>query len=94
MSLKKIDFLSPKITLYYYGSKSYRSVLGAIISLIMVLCSSLYIFYLSYSVITHKISNFMFYKSYQTDAGLYIFNDTSGIYHYFQVYNIESKEFG
>ena len=94
MSLKKIDFLSPKITLYYYGSKRHKSVIGAIISLIMVLCSSLYIFYLFYSIIRHKISNFMFYKSYLTDAGLYIFNDTSGIYHYFQVYNIESMEFG
>lgn len=94
MSLKEIDFLSPKITLYYYGSKSHKSLLGSIISLIMVFLSSVYIFYLFYSVIKHKISNFMFYKSYLTEAGHYIFNDTTGIYHYFQVYDIVNKEYG
>ena len=94
MSLKKIDFLSPKITLYYYGSKRHKSKVGSIMSLIMVLLSSIYIFYLFLSIINHKISNFMFYKSYLTDAGEFIFNDTTGIYHYFQVYDIAKKEYG
>lgn len=94
MSLKEIDFLSPKITLYYYGSKRHKSIVGAIISLIMVFLSSVYIFYLFFSVINHKISNFMSNKTYLTEAGHYIFNDTTGIYHYFQVYDIVKKEYG
>ena len=94
MSFKEIDFLSPKITLFYYGSKRHKSIVGALISLIMVFLSSIYIFYLFYSVINHKISNFMSYKSYLTEAGHYIFNDTTGIYHYFQVYDIIKKEYG
>ena len=94
MSIKEIDFLSPKITLFYYGSKRHKSFVGAIITLIMVMLSALYVFYLIMNIIKHKSSNFMSYKTYLTDAGHYIFNDTTGIYHYFQIYDIENKVFG
>ena len=94
MKIKEIDFLSPTITLFYYGSKRHKSLVGAIMTLIMVMLSSIYILYLVSSIIRHKISNFMFYKSYLTDAGLYLFNDTTGIYHYFQLYNLQNKEYG
>ena len=94
MAIKEIDFLSPKITLYYYGSKRHKSLFGTIMSLIMVILSSIYIFYLFYSVAKHKISNFMFYKTYLAEAGNYAFNDTTGIYHFFQVYDIGKKEYG
>ena len=94
MSIKEIDFLSPKITLFYYGSKRHKSFVGAIITLIMVMLSALYVFYLIMNIINHKSSNFMSYKTYLTDAGHYIFNDTTGIYHYFQIYDIENKVFG
>ena len=94
MAIKDLDFLSPKITLYYYGSKRHKSLVGSIMTLIMVIISFIYIFYLFYSIITHKISDFMFYKTYLTDAGEFIFNDTTGIYHYFQIYDIINQEFG
>ena len=93
MKIKKIDFLSPKITLFYYGSKRHRSVVGAIMTLLMALLSTSYIFYLISSIISHKISNFMFYKSYLTDAGLYLFNDITGIYHYFLLHDGEKNEY-
>ena len=94
MKIKEIDFLSPTITLFYYGSKRHKSLVGAIMTLIMVMLSSIYILYLTSSIIRHKVSNFMFYKSYLTDAGHYLFNDTTGIYHYFQLYNLQNKEYG
>ena len=94
MKIKKIDFLSPKITLFYYGSQRHKSVVGAIMTLLMAFLSSLYIFYFIYSIITHKMSDFMFYRSYLTDAGLYFFNDTTGIYHFFHLYDIKTNEFG
>ena len=94
MAIKDLDFLSPKITLYYYGSKRHKSLVGSIMTLIMVIISFIYIFYLFYSIITHQISDFMFYKTYLTDAGEFIFNDSTGIYHYFQIYNTINQEFG
>ncbi len=94
MKIKKIDFLSPKITLFYYGSKRHKSIVGAIMTLTMVFFSTLYIFYFVSSIATHKISNFMFYKNYLTDVGLFSFNDTTGIYHYFQLYDVDRNDYG
>ena len=94
MKIKNIDFLSPKITLFYYGSERHKSSVGAIMTLMMIILSAIYIFYLISSIIRHKISDFMSYRSYLTDAGLYLFNDTTGIYHYFQLYNLEKNEYG
>ena len=36
----------------------------------------------------------MSYRSYFTDLGHYYFNDSTGIFHYFQVYNIKNKTYG
>ena len=35
MAIKDLDFLSPKITLYYYGSKRHKSLVGSIMTLII-----------------------------------------------------------
>ena len=94
MKIKNIDFLSPKITLFYYGSERHKSSVGAIMTLMMIILSTIYIFYLILSIVRHKISEFMSYRSYLTDAGLYLFNDTTGIYHYFQLYNLRKNEYG
>ena len=93
MNIKQIDFLSPKISLFYKGKKSHSSNVGAVMTILMVLLSGLYIFYLLYNILHHNISNFMFYKNYLDDAGHYIFNDTGGIFHYFQIYNYQKQEF-
>ena len=47
MILKKIDFISPEITLYYKGSLSHSSIMSGIISLIsctIIICISIYYF--------------------------------------------------
>ena len=93
MKIKKIDYLSPKITLFYYGNKRHKSVVGAIMTLLMAILSSVYIFYFISNIITHKISNFMFHTSYLTDAGLYLFNDTTGIFHYFLIHDGAKNEY-
>ena len=94
MKIKHIDYLSPRISLFYNGKKRHASNLGAIMTIIMVFLSGLYIFYLIYNVAEHNISNFMFYKNYLNDAGLYFFNDTGGIFHYFQVFDYKNQKFG
>ena len=94
MSLSKFDYISPKITLFYYGTKRHSSNLGGILTALMVLLSASYVFYLIYNILRHKITNFMFYMTYLVDAGQFYFNDTSGIFHYFQLYDIKNKEYG
>ena len=94
MLLKSIDYISPKLTLYYYGSRRHSSYLGGILTIIMVILSSSYVFYLVYNIIYHKMTNFMLYRTYIVDVEKFIFNDTTGIYHYFQLYDTNKKAFG
>ena len=94
MSLKSIDYLSPKLTLYFYGSRRHSSYLGAILTIIMVFLCSSYVFYLLYNIFSHKITNFMLYRSYIVDVEQFNYNDSTGIYHYFQLYDTNKKSFG
>ena len=94
MSIKNIDYLSPKISLFYNRSRRHKSNVGAILTIIMICLSGFYVFYLISDILQHRVSSFMFYKNYLNDAGLYFFNDTGGIFHYFQIFNYQKNEFG
>ena len=94
MRIKFIDYLSPKITLFYYGDRRHSSFLGGLLTILMVVLSSVYVSYLIYSIVGHANKNFMLYKSYLIDAGQFYFNDTTGIFHYFQIYDIRNKLYG
>ena len=94
MQLKNIDYLSPGISLFYNGKKRHSSRTGAIMTIFMVILSGIYVFYLIYNIAEHNVSNFMSYKNYLNDAGLYIFNNTGGIFHYFQLYDYLNQEYG
>jgi len=90
----QIDFLSPQISLFYDGRKRHTSNIGTLLTIIMIFLSGIYIFYLIYNIAEHNFSNFMFYKNYLDDAGLYLFNDTGGIFHYFQIYDYKNQIYG
>lgn len=94
MQFANLDCLSPNISLFYYGSKRHSSLFGAILTILLLLISIAYIIYLVIIINNHKISNFMSYRSYFTDLGHYYFNDSTGVFHYFQVYNIKNKAYG
>ena len=94
MVLKNLDYLSPKITLFYYGKKRHSSFLGGLLTMMMILISTCYVSYLIYNIAIHSISSFMLYRTFLIDAGKFYFNDTTGIFHFFQLYDIKTKEFG
>ena len=94
MSLKHLDYLSPKISLFYNGSKSHSSTVGAITTMLMIFFSGIYCFYLIYNIAEHKFSNFMTYKNYLNDVGIYYYNDTGGIFHFFQLYDYQNQKYG
>ena len=91
MSVKFIDYLSPKITLFYYGNRRHASLLGGLLTILMVVLSTIYVSYLIYSIFVHANKNFMQYKTYLVDAGQLYFNDITGIFHYFQLYDTRTK---
>ena len=94
MTLRNIDFLSPKITLFYYGNPRHSTIFGSILTLCFFFISIFYIIYLIINISHHELSNYIFYRSYIPHISNYYFNDTSGIFHYFQLYDTKTKSYG
>ena len=94
MKLNKIDYLSPQISLFYYGNRRHATIFGSILTILLFIISVFYIIYLLSSIWNHEISSFMYYRSYLPDLSHYYFNDSSGIFHYFQIYDTKAKTFG
>lgn len=94
MTLRIIDFLSPEITLFYYGHRRHATIFGSILTLLLCFISIFYIAYLIINISHHEISSYIFYRSYIPNISHYYFNDTSGIFHYFQLYDTKTKTYG
>ena len=93
MILKNLDYLSPKISLFFYGRRRHSAFLGGILTILMLLSCLTYIFYLCLDVCRHNISTFQYYRHLFKDPGVYLFNNTDGIFHFFQFYNPKNKSY-
>lgn len=87
ISLKDLDFLSPKISLFYYGRRRHSGNFGGILTIIMIIFCFLSILYLFLEVYLHTSSTIQYYRHYFKDPYIYLFNNTKGIFHFFQIYN-------
>ena len=86
MTLSKIDFLSPKITLYYNGKKSHNSHMGGLLSLFFLVIIILLMINFVFQMIKPKITSAFIYEENIDDA---VYNQTidySGINHFIQIY--------
>jgi len=93
MTLKNLDYLSPKISLFFYGRRRHSAFLGGILTILMVISCFTYIFYLCLDVCRHNSSTFQYYRHLFKDPGGYLFNNTDGIFHFFQFYNPKNKSY-
>ena len=87
MSLRDFDLLSPKISLYYYGRIRHSAIFGGILTIIMISFCIIYIINIFLETYANASSTFHYYKHFFRDPGIYSFNSTDGIFHYFQIYN-------
>ena len=87
MSLNDLDYLSPKISLFYYGKHRHSANFGAILTILMIFFCFIYIFYLFFEVYLHTSSTIQYYRHFFTDPYSYLFNNHNGIFHFFQIYN-------
>ena len=79
MILKKIDFISPEITLFYKGSLSHSSIISGIISLIscsIIICISIY-YFLSLIYRERDCPKIANNHQYIEDAGIFPLNSSS-----------------
>ena len=93
MNLKNIDYLSQKISLFYYGKKRHSAIFGGILTIMMIISCLTYIFYLFFDLYKHNSSKFQFNRYLFRNPGVYFFNNTNGIFHFFQLYNPKTNNY-
>ena len=89
MFLKKIDFLSPKLTLHFFNLYSHSTIISGIFTLITY---SLYIIaftYFLFEFILRKNATSFFYNRIIDDAGTFLMNES--MFHYLKVLEINPK---
>ena len=84
--MKKLDFLSPPITLFHLERRTHTSKIGGSLVVIMSCIYISYISYLLFHLITHSRITSIFYKIFQIEAGYYSFNSSS-IFHFIKIYS-------
>ena len=98
MLVKKFDFLSPKISLYYKGSSSHSSKLSGILSIISVIIIISLSIYFSLELIQRKNPYSYYINRFVEDAGEFPIN-ASSLFHYISSgnpnddYNFEGFDF-
>jgi hypothetical protein len=93
MPLKNLDFLSPKISLFFYGRRRHSAFLGGVLTILMVISCLTYIFYLCLDVCRHNSSTLQYYRHLFKDPEVFLFNKTKGIFHFFQFYSPKNKSY-
>ena len=87
LKLKDLDFLSQEISLFYYGRTRHSANFGGLLTIIMIVICLIYILYLLIDIYMHSLSSIQFYRYNFDEPQIYSFNNTKGIFHFFQIYN-------
>ena len=92
MSFKDFDYLSPKISLFSFGRHRHSSDFGAFLTIIMLFFCFTFIFYSFSDVYLHTSSTIQYYRHFFKEKENFKFNNTEGIFHFFQMYNLNNHE--
>ena len=82
MIVKKCDFISPKITLYYRGKKVHSSIFSGIVTIIAYLLIFGFMIYYLLRFIIKKDPTIYYYNKYEDYIGTFPLNSSS-MFHYF-----------
>ena len=91
MSLSSMDFLSPKITLFYKGHNSHISQIGGLLSSIFLVMLSLLLINYLFQILEPQISSVFIYEQNMDDFKFNQSMDFSGIKHFIQIYSDSNK---
>lgn len=91
MSLSLIDFISPKITLYYNGHSSHISQIGGILSFFLISLITVITFYIFWDIfINPKIISSFAYEKYNNKK-IYFSLNFSELNHFIQIYTDDGE---
>ena len=83
MILRKCDFISPKITLYFKGSNSHVSIHSGILSILVILIVIIFSIYYILEFTHRKSPKAYFFTRYVEDAGSFPLNSNQ-MFHFIQ----------
>ena len=81
MILKKFDYISPEITLFYRGDDRHSSIPSAIISIVCLILILAMTIFVSLDFLLKKNPTAFYYHNYKNDLGIYFFN-SSQFFHF------------
>jgi hypothetical protein len=84
MFFKKLDLISPPITIFYKGESSHTSIFSGILSLIVYSISTAFGIYYAVNYIKHANPQVYYYNRYVEDAGIFPMNSSS-IFNFIQI---------
>ena len=91
MLIKKLDLLSPPITLYYKGDNQHPTIFSAILSIIAYVGVFGFGIYYGLKFINKDDPSSYFFNRYVEDAGTYPLNSSS-MFHFLQILNTETNQ--
>ena len=86
MFLKKIDFLSPEITLFHLGNKNHTSIFSIILSIILMIIIVIFSMIFSLDLIKRKDLVAYSSKTWENDIGTFLLDDNS-YFHFLTIYS-------
>ena len=94
MAIKDFDYLSRKISIFFYGRKRHASIIGGILTIIMITTCFTYIVRLLIDICQHKSSSYVSYTKHKKDIGEFSFDNKEGLFHFFQFMDINDDIIG
>ena len=89
MFIKKIDFLSPKLTLHFFNLYSHSSIISGILTLITYFLYLLAFTYFLFDLFLRENGTSFFYNRIIDDAGIFLMNES--MFHYVKILNKKAK---
>ena len=91
MFIRKLDMLSPYITLYFKGERKHSSKFSGVLSIITYIIVFFIGIYYIYDYIYNKVPQAFFFNRYIEDAGNFPLNSSS-LFHYIQICEKKSNK--
>ena len=89
MLLRKFDFLSPPVSLYFNNKRTHTSKISGILVIIMLLSCFSYSYILLFRVLNHIDFTALIFTKFESEAGFFSMNNTQ-LFHFFQIFSSQN----
>ena len=92
MIFKKLDYLSPRITLYFKGNSIHPTIFSGILTIITIIIISSFGIYYFIQYINKGDKKIYFFNRYVEDAGIFPLNSSS-MFHFIQLVRTDNNQY-